>query len=212
MPPMDSPSPVRRVLVVDDHPLYRDALAEALLRHHPGLAVDGAGGLAEARAAGIRLGPFALVVADQQLPDGQGLDLLLDWPWPETARVLLSGSSEPSLAARARRAGLQAFLPKSMPPTRMVVALTSVLDGQSWFEAEAAIAPVLTERQLAVLQRAAQGQSNREIGAALGVSERTVKDHMTLIFQRLDAGTRAEAVARAAASGLLQLPRPPGGG
>ena len=59
---------------------------------------------------------------------------------------------------------------------------------------------------MAVLQGAAAGQSNRGIGAQLGVSERTIKDHMGLIFRRLQAGSRAEAVARGAALGLLPPP------
>jgi DNA-binding NarL/FixJ family response regulator len=68
--------------------------------------------------------------------------------------------------------------------------------------------PVLTERQIEVLQRAARGQSNRDIGAALGVTERTVKDHMTLIFQRLDVASRAQAGARAGALGLIRRDAP----
>ncbi len=161
-----------------------------------------------ARESALRDGPFALVVADQQLPDGQGLDLLCAPLWPDSARVLMSGSNEPSLALRARRLGLRAFLPKTLKPQRMLDVLGSVLEGNNWFERDDAVAPTLTERQLAVLKRAAQGQSNRAIGEALGVGERTVKDHMTLIFQRLEVANRAQAVARGAELGLLQ-PNPP---
>lgn len=196
----------RRVLVVDDHPLYRDALAEALQRQHPGLQVEVAGSLAQVRNGSPGRLPCAMWVADQHLPDGQGLELLLECPWPETACVLVSGLGETALAARARRLGLRAFLPKTMSPARMLMALTGVLEGRIWFDATEGVAPSLTERQIAVLQRAARGHSNREIGLALNVSERTIKDHMTLIFQRLGAATRAEAVALAAAHGLIVLP------
>ena len=192
-------------MVVDDHPLYRDALVEALQRHPLRLVARGVDSARQAREALRRDGPYALVVVDQQLPDGQGLDLLCEAEWLGFGRVLMSGSNEPALSARARRLGLRAFLPKTLLPQRMLDILGRVFEGDSWFEEGHDAAPLLTERQLAVLRRAAQGQSNRVIGEALGVSERTVKDHMTLIFQRLDVNNRAQAVARGAELGLLPL-------
>jgi DNA-binding NarL/FixJ family response regulator len=200
----------RRALVIDDHPLYRDALVDALQRQRDLLVVRGVASAQEARDVACREGPFVLVVADQQLPDGQGLDLLGEARWGGSARVLMSGSNEPALVLRAQRLGLCAFLPKTLSPQRMLDVLGRVMDGDRWFEHDGVVAPTLTERQLAVLKRAAQGQSNRAIGEALGVSERTVKDHMTLIFQRLDVANRAQAVARGAELGLLP-PRQGGG-
>lgn len=201
---MNSPA-VRRALVVDDHPLYRDALVETLQRHRAGLVVHGVDSARQARAAVHHAGPFALVVADQQLPDGQGLDLLAEATlWPGCARVLISGSSEPALALRARRLGLCAFLPKTLAPQRMLEVVSAVLAGGEWFAGDEVTAVALTERQLAVLRLAAQGHSNRSIGAVLGVGERTVKDHMKVIFQRLEVANRAQAVARGAELGYLQ--------
>lgn len=207
LPPQPA-RPRRRVLVVDDHPLYRDAIVEAIVRAQPEIDALGAGSVAEARALAEQGAPFAMVVADHRLPDGDGLELLQHWPAPQPARVLISGVGERQLGARARRLGLHAFLDKTMSPARMLDALRRVLAGGLSFETPDELEPVLTERQIEVLQRAARGQSNRDIGAALGVTERTVKDHMTLIFQRLDVASRAQAVARAGALGLIRLDAP----
>lgn len=196
--------PGRRALVIDDHPLYREALVEALQRHPVRLVVDGVSSAEPARLAQARHGPYALVVADQLLPDGHGIDLLCELCWQGSARVLMSGSSEPALSMRARRLGLQAFLPKTLAPQHMLEVLARVLAGGEWFHhPDEANPALLTERQCAVLRLAAQGLSNRSIGEALGVGERTVKDHMGQVFLRLEVANRAQAVARGAELGLL---------
>ncbi len=201
---MITTGPGRRALVIDDHPLYRDALVETLQRHPAGLVVDGVSSADTARVAQARHGPYALVVADQLLPDGHGIDLLCEPRWQGSARVLMSGSSEPALSLRARRLGLQAFLPKTLPPQPMLEALGRVLAGGEWFhQPDETSQSLLTERQCAVLRLAAQGLSNRSIGEALGVGERTVKDHMGQVFLRLEVANRAQAVARGAELGLL---------
>ena len=103
--------------------------------------------------------------------------------------------------------GCMGFVPKSLEPEVMVGVLGRVLDGEPYFPARGDLAGALkfTERQAAVLQRIARGLTSRAIAADLGIAERTVKDHLAVVYGRLDASTRAEAVARAAALGLLEF-------
>lgn len=204
-------------LVVEDHPLYVDALVLTVQRAGLQLQCRVAGGVLEARRQISRHGPPALVLCDHRLPDGDGLDFLgtLAEASPgqpprsqPTRKVLLSGQDDPALVHRARAAGLAGFMPKTMQPEEMLLALRRVMAGEPWFPRGCvAPPPPLTARQMEVLREVSRGRSNREIAQRLGVGERTVKDHLSIIFVRLGAANRTEAVSQAAAQGLLQLAR-----
>jgi DNA-binding NarL/FixJ family response regulator len=207
------------VLIVEDHPLYSDALAR-VLTHAP--ATTGAGlrcSLARNEAEALdqlsRQTDIDLVVSDFGLQQGNGLQLLetVGQRWPTVARVLMSGSDDAGLCERARRQGLMGFLPKLLEPQRFAQAIASVLAGEPWFPAEAE-APVadsglLTARQASVLACVAQGQGNKQIARVLGISERTIKYHLEGAFERLGVANRAEAVVLALERGLIRLPRQP---
>jgi DNA-binding NarL/FixJ family response regulator len=198
----------RYALVVDDHPLIRDGLIATLERSGLRLSCDGAADVARARRALAGATRYDLVLADQRLPDGDGLALLTEAAvaHPRTALVLLSGADDQRLAAQARQAGLAGYLSKSLEPAQMVAAIERVLAGGSWFpERTRTAAPAFTERQLDVLQRICAGQPSKTIALELGVGERTVKDHLTVIYLRLGASNRAEAVAKASALGLVRI-------
>lgn len=195
-----------RLLLVDDHPVYREGLMAALARGLPALEVLGAGSVAQALA--LLAQPFDLLLADQRLPDGEGLVLLarVRQRWPTLACVLISGVEDPALVERAAAIGCQGFVPKTLDATAIVAAVARVRAGERCFPPGvpgAGVCVSFTERQSAVLRMAARGFTTRAIGDALGIGERTVKDHLAVIYGRLDAATRAEAVARAAALGLL---------
>ena len=204
-----SPSQPARILVVDDHPLYRDALVGALVAPGVWLSCESAATLREAQRIVFGSPPFAVVLSDFRLPDGDGLQLLeqVRAHAPGTACVLLSGSDVANLGPRARRLGLRGYLSKALEPHEIVAAVRTVLAGGSCFRdvQEPRSGPLLTERQLAVLQLVGQGRSSKEIARDLGVGASTVKDHLTLIFVRLGVNNRAEAVARAAALGLIRF-------
>jgi two-component system nitrate/nitrite response regulator NarL len=161
--------------------------------------------VAEARRAVRDQGPCALVLADQRLPDGEGLALLSELGGVVRWRVLMSGADEQRLSGRARLLGFDGYLSKAMPPAQMVQVLRRIIDGQRWFPRQSTSLPELTDRQREVLQLVGEGQSNRDIAARLGVVESTIKDHLSIIFIRLGVRNRAEAVAQASASGLLQF-------
>jgi DNA-binding NarL/FixJ family response regulator len=196
----------RRALVVEDHPLYRAALMDTLGGAGLGLTCRAAASAHEARQQLQQGGPVNLVLCDHRLPDGDGLEWLQALAGQVPWRVLLSGQDDPALVHRARAAALSGFMPKSLMPEQIVQALRHVMAGQSWYPRHSMPAPpALTERQLEVLREVGRGLSNRAIADKLGVSERTVRDHLGIVFVRLGAANRAEAVVQAAAAGLLSL-------
>jgi DNA-binding NarL/FixJ family response regulator len=126
--------------------------------------------------------------------------------------MLISGQEGPAAARRALAAGASGFLPKSLPLEEVAEAIRRVLGGEVFVPPEgddpsgeaSGAAPALTLRRLEVLELLGEGYSNREIARALAISERTVKAHLTAIFQILDADNRTEAVVRAQALGYLK--------
>ena len=141
------------------------------------------------------------------MPDGDGLSLLADVGAlsPSSARVLLSGADDARLPERARAAGLIAYIPKTLEPALLTLAMQRILQGDSFFPdtGTARAATVLTARQQDIVTLVSQGKSNKEIARVFDISERTVKDHVSLIFGRLGAVNRADAIARASARGLI---------
>ena len=195
-----------QALLVDDHPLFREGFIAAVRLKLPQLNFTVAGTVAQARVLAVKLQPD-LVLSDWRLPDGDGLALLgeIGDLCPSSARVLLSGADDSRLPERARAAGLAAYIPKTLEPALLTLALERILQGDTFFPdtASTRAESVLTARQQDIVTLVAQGLSNKEIGRALDISERTVKDHLSLIFGRLGAVNRADAIARASARGLI---------
>lgn len=197
------------ILIVEDHPLFRDALAH-VLGSGPTTGAHrcvGVGGADDALAVLAGRGGIDLVIADWKLPRGDGLDLLqtIGQRWPTVARVLLSGAQDASLAARARRLGLMAYVPKTLEPMEIARVIERVLSGEYWFPADASDAPTLTPRQTRILTCVAQGQPTRDIARSLGISERTIKYHLEEAYLRLAVTNRAQAVASALERGLISV-------
>jgi DNA-binding NarL/FixJ family response regulator len=204
--------PAARLLIVEDHPLYRDGLLGLLQRSAPLLqcrVADTAG----AALQQLRAHPDTdLVLSDLRLPgamDGLALLAQVAQEWPTMARVLVSGSEEAHLPQLARSAGLMGYLPKSLEPTLWLHALGRVLAGDPWFPyAASAPAPGPSERQRAILGRLAEGHTNKAMAREFGITERTIKYHLAELYGRLGAANRAEAVARASARGWIRLGDP----
>ena len=150
-----------------------------------------------------------LLIADLHLPGPtNGLALLAQVRTlhPTTGLVLMSGSGDARVLAEVHKLGVMGFLPKSLEPAAWAQALDTVLSGEPWFPDRAAVAEGLTRRQGMILERVAQGQTNKLIARELGISDRTIKYHLSEVFERLNASSRAEAVARASAKGWIGLP------
>lgn len=206
------------VLVVDGHPLLREAIASRLANMGAG-TVHEAATLAGARERANATGPCDLAVLDLTLPDGSGIELVSELRAAGWSRVVVLASSDDPYAVRAAfYAGAQAYLLKSASPLIVTDGVRRVLDGGVY--ADPSVAPVLATgtrvpgtdntprelsiREVEVLQRVADGQSNKEIGDELELSALTVKSHLSRIGRKLGTGDRAQMVALAMRAGVIR--------
>lgn len=204
---------VETALVIDDHPLYRDALAN-LAR-----VIFGDAAVFEASSAetGLQMGStrsnLRLILLDFRLPGLNGADAVQAFHcrFPAAAVVVVSASQERREGEAAMRAGARAFLSKASSMEVITQAIRKVLLGQTlppeWIPAHAQtlFAPVmadLTSRQLEILSMLCQGHSNKEISLRLGVADITVKTHISAIFRALGVVNRTQAVLAAHRLGL----------
>lgn len=215
-----------KFLVVDDHPLVREALASLLLSLRQGATVQQAATGAEALAALGADGSIDLVLLDLRLPDGSGLDLLrrIGKAHIGTAVVMLSGDLERQTVQEALAAGAVGYIPKTEPREIIASALGLVLAGGIYVPpmalqaAPAATPPSmaragatpselgLTGRQLEVLALLMQGRNNKLICRALGLAEPTVKNHVSAILRALGVDSRTEAVLAVTRLGWILPP------
>lgn len=209
-----------KLLLVDDHALFRDGLA--LLIDQAGLPAQHllhAGDLAEARARLAEHPDIRLVLLDLALPDSDGLDTLrrLREPGGAPACLVVSAQDDARTVLAAIDAGAVGFIPKSAQSELMLDALRTVLAGGVYLPtsvsarppARAAAAMVdaaeqlgLSPRQVDVLRLLIEGRANKQICSELGLAESTVKTHLEAIFKRLDVNSRTQAVVAAARLGL----------
>jgi two-component system nitrate/nitrite response regulator NarL len=214
---MSPQRPLVTVLVADDHPLYREALARAVVRD-PRLSLVGeAGDGAEALELIERLEPDVAVL-DVRLPDVSAIVVLESLAKARlgTRVVLVSGYAEDDVVFEAVASGASAYFPKTTDATEICDGVMTAADGGMVLppEIQARIVreirarrddprPGLTERELEILRLAARGRPGPRIAAELGVSPGTVKTHMRHIFEKLAVPDRASAVAEAMRRGLL---------
>jgi DNA-binding NarL/FixJ family response regulator len=198
------------LLVVDDHPLFHEGLGSAIQRVVPAWEVQGVEtvGLGLERvAAGLQPD---LVLIDLMLPDVDGMQALGRFgslaPW--LPRVMMSGRLETAVVQQARAAGASGFISKAWPVARIVASLHAVLEGQVDFSILAELAPPvgevhLTDRQRVVLGLLARGLPNKAIARELSIADRTVRAHLTELFQALGAASRLQALINARRAGLI---------
>ena len=215
-----------RVLLVEDHASFRQALA-FMLEREPGFEVaEQVGSLAEARELnGEVLEKVEVAIVDLALPDGDGLDLIEDLSsQPRTMTLVLSASLEPGRFARAVEAGASGVLHKSTPIKDIVEAVRKLRAGEALLspaevvemlrlvgrerqEEHAARQAVerLTPREKEVLQALAEGLESREIAEKLNVTVETERTHMVNILHKLGVHSRLQALVFAARHGVVQI-------
>lgn len=205
-----------RLLLIDDHPVLREGLAN-LLHRQPDFVVVGQAGTGEEALRIIRDCRPDVCLLDLSLPGIDGFETLrrLKEALP-TTRVLVLTSSESAFDAdHAHRDGACGFISKNIDHKEIVSAVREAHRGMTGIRrgVESAHRPtwrgILTQREMDVLCLMRKGLTNIEIGRQLSISERTVKGHVTEILIKLEASDRAGAVARGFDLGLLKA-SPPG--
>jgi DNA-binding NarL/FixJ family response regulator len=204
---------VVRVAVVDDHPVVREGTA-ALLAAQPGIVVSGtAGSLEEARQL-LAETDADVVLLDIRLGKTSGLTLLADGPAAqEPARqrpavIVLTAYDYPQYAEAALRMGAAGFVLKTAPMADLLSAIRRAAAGGLAFDIrpDATARIRLSRRELQVVQLVADGRSNDEVGAALGIGAKTVETHLARLYERFGISSRTELATRALREGWLDLP------
>jgi len=211
-----------RLLLVDDHPVVREGVA-AVLEDRSDLTVVGtAGSIAEAAERARMLRPDVILL-DLELPDGSGVDLLpaLRTELPEIAVLIFTAYDTDDRILAAIRAGARGYLLKGASAEEIARAIHTVHGGGSYLAPHAAAtviaaatapsprrpsgadAAALSAREKEVLREVVAGLSNKQIAHTLGITERTVKFHLSAILRKLDADSRAQAAVLAVRRGLV---------
>jgi DNA-binding NarL/FixJ family response regulator len=196
------------VLIADDHPLVRGALAQAVRQSLGAAEVAEAGDLAQCREALARRAEIDLVLLDLDMPGMNGFEGLvaLRKEFPSVPVVIVSAAREPETMLQAVELGASGFLPKSAPLETIGAALRAVMEGEVWLPPEAQQGRLddaardvserlarLSAQQLRVLALICEGKLNKQIAFELSIGEQTVKDHITEIFRKLGVATRVQA-------------------
>lgn len=215
---MGEPAPIR-VLIVDDHPVYRFGL-RALLQSEPGMEVVGeASSGQEAIDRAATLQP-AIVLMDLNLPDINGIEVTrrILQAQPEIGVLVITMFDDDSVFS-AMRAGARGYLIKGVEGDETLRAIRAVANSEAIFSPTVAKRvlryftrpagmptspqfPELTERERAILGLVAQGLTNQAIAERLVLSPKTVRNQVSTIFGKLQVADRAEAIVRAREAGL----------
>ncbi|WP_157610749.1 MULTISPECIES: response regulator transcription factor [unclassified Terrabacter] len=224
---MNPPPDVIRVLIVDDHALYRRGL-QTVLSTEDGIEVVGeAADGVEAVDQAEEILPDVIVM-DVGMPKRGGIDAcrVIKQRVPSARILMLTSSDDEANLFEAVRAGANGYLLKDVPPEEVAAGIRGVFQGQSLLsplmaskllEEFKAISqkdvppaptpglelPRLTQRELEILQRVAKGKLNREIGAELFISENTVRNHIRNILDKLQMHSRMEAAMYAVRQRLI---------
>ncbi|MCW5667707.1 MAG: response regulator transcription factor [Piscinibacter sp.] len=210
-----------RILVVDDHTLFRRGLMALLAREADFEIVGDAGDAGEAQRRAQALQPD-LILLDNHLPGVNGVDALpaLREAAPAARVLMLTVSEDEQDLAAALRAGACGYLLKTMDGDALANAIRRAMRGESViademsgkllaaFRAPAApAAPAsplasLSPRELDILRGIARGESNKQIARALGIAETTVKIHVQHVLRKLDVASRVQAAVLASGHGL----------
>ncbi|MCG2841393.1 response regulator transcription factor [Sandaracinobacter sp. RS1-74] len=201
----------RSILIADDHPLFRQAIAMAAAKVAPDARLLEAGTLARAAEAAAAGDDLALILLDLKMPGASGYSgvALLHAERPGVPILVISSAEGAEVAREARAFGAVGFIGKGRDLGEIEDAIARALAGQRLaergdpeVEAVAETVAGLTPTQLKVLLGLLEGRLNKQIAHDLGITEATVKAHVTAILKKLDVRNRTQAVLAARALGL----------
>ena len=218
------PSASYRLVIADDHPLFRGALREAVSGLFAESDIAEAGSFDEVVKLLDRGGDVDLVLLDLAMPGVRGFSglMYLRAQYPSVPVVVVSANDDPAVIRRCMDFGASGFIPKTVGAEAMRSAVAAVLAGGVWTPpdvdfataADATTAELvqrlaaLTPQQVRVLMMLSEGLLNKQIAYELNVSEATVKAHVSAILQKLGVESRTQAVIAAAKIEAGQWPQP----
>jgi DNA-binding NarL/FixJ family response regulator len=194
-----------KILVVDDHPLFRDGFARMARELRPEWSLYFAANAAQAFAV-FAVVALDLAILDVSLPGEDGFALLKSIANVSAMlpQILISGRDDAAVSIRARASGARSFIAKTATPETIVGTIDAVLRGETVFDTGKGDGmPVLTARQTEVLMLVAAGHGNKEVRHRLNIAERTVRAHLTELFHVLGVHSRVQAIMRARELGLI---------
>ena len=223
------------VVIVDDHPVFRQGLRD-VLETDPDLFVVGEAATGERAIQLADEKEPNVMLVDINLPDIMGLQVTrrIVSNHPDIKIVVITGYDDLEQAFHAIRAGASAYCPKDVTPERLSQTIRIVqdggyvvgeremsydeilkwvedkigqVDGKLTTEKEDSFVP-LSPREMEILEHVTRGMSNKEIAYTLGISHQTVKNHMTAILRKLGAGDRTQAAVYALSRGWVRLDKP----
>jgi DNA-binding NarL/FixJ family response regulator len=214
-----------RLVIADDHPLFRGALREAVTGVFDRAEIGEAGTFEEVTDLLERRGEVDLILLDLRMPGVRGFSglMYLRAQYPSVPIVVVSANDDPAVIRRCMEFGASGFFPKTLGADALRAAIVRVLQGEVWTspdvdlslkpdaESAAMIARLstLTPQQVRVLMMLSGGLLNKQIAYELGVSEATVKAHVSAILQKLGVDSRTQAVIAAGRIEAGQWPQLP---
>ncbi|MEW6639355.1 MAG: response regulator transcription factor [Pseudomonadota bacterium] len=210
---MTAPS-TTRIVIADDHPLFRGALREAVASVLAHAAIDEAGTFEELTAQLERDAEVDLILLDLSMPGISGFSglIYLRAQYPAVPVVIVSASDDAGTIRSSMDFGASGFIPKRFGVDTLRAAIAKVMEGDVWLPADVDLAAAgdpdmaklrdrlvtLTPQQVRVLMMLSEGLLNKQIAYELGVSEATIKAHVSAILQKLGVESRTQAVIAAA--------------
>ncbi len=202
-----------KILLVDDHELFRDGLKLVIERIGDNVDISECGNCHDAYQIVRDSEGFDLILLDVDLPGISGMEGLEEFRRldPCAPIVFLSASDDQNLIRKMLGMGVMGYIPKTLGSEIMIHALQLILNGGIYVPdniLQAVDSPkhseiILTRRQKEILELLSQGKANKEIAAILGIADNTVRVHISAIFQILQVNNRTEAAFTALQAGLI---------